>query len=143
MKLPDVNVLIAAANHESDRFAEANRWLKHALAGPEPIGFAWTTITGFVRLATKRAVFQEPLSVDDAFDAAKTWLSTPAALVVDPGELHLEIMRSLLTDLGTAGNLVPDAHLAALALENHATVVSYDADFGRFAGVRWERPAVA
>ena len=76
----------------------------------------------------------------EAFDQVESWLAQPTAIVIDPSHRHLAVLRGLLDALGTAGNLVPDAHLAALAIEHGGTVLSSDRDFGRFAGVRWSDP---
>jgi len=68
------------------------------------------------------------------------WLAQPPAVVVEPTARHLTLLAGLLGTSGTAGNLVSDAHLATLALEYDAEIVSYDTDFARFEGVRWSVP---
>jgi len=95
---------------------------------------------GFVRLSTKAAVFHDPLSTPEAFEMVQGWLARPQTVILDPTERHLTIMRELLEPLGTAGNLVTDAHLGALAIEHGATLESSDHDFGRFPGLRWVDP---
>lgn len=85
-------------------------------------------------------MFAAPLTTDQAFDRVDRWLAQPPASVVEPTARHLEVVRSLLAGSAAAGNMVNDAHLAALAVEHRGTVVSYDSDFGRFAGVRWREP---
>ena len=67
-------------------------------------------------------------------------MDQPTSVVVEPSVRHLEILAGLLVPLGAGGNLTSDAHRAALAVEYDATVVTYDSDFGRFAGVRWQPP---
>lgn len=136
MKIVDANVLLYATNRALPQSAACLRWLATALGGGEPVGFAWPVLTSFVRIATKPAVFPRPLSIEEAFDVVDDWLAQPAAVVVAPTERHAATLRSLLRALGTAGNLVTDAHLAALAIEHGAEVVSCDRDFERFAGVR-------
>lgn len=71
---------------------------------------------------------------------AEPWLAQPAAVVLQPTPRHLDVLHGLLSGLGTAANLVDDAHLAALALEHGAEVVSFDPDFSRLESVRWRRP---
>jgi len=97
-------------------------------------------LLAFVRLSTHPQVFARPLVTDRAFDTVDRWLAQPRAVVVHPGDRHAALMRQLLGRPGTAGNLVNDAHLAALAIEHGAELNSGDADFSRFAGLRWVNP---
>ena len=97
-------------------------------------------LLAFLRLTTHPAVFPRPLSVGEATKIVRAWLAQPAALVVDPTARHADLLAGLLAEAGTAANLIGDAHLAALALEHDAVLVSFDADFGRFAGLRRETP---
>jgi toxin-antitoxin system PIN domain toxin len=140
MRLPDVNLLLYAVNRRSPRHARAKAWLERRLSGTEPMAFTWSTVNGFVRLTTKAVAFPVPLSQAQAFDVVEGWLARPNAVIVDPTDRHLGLMRQLLEPLGVAGNLVTDAHLAALAIEHGAILESSDHDFGRFAGLRWEDP---
>lgn len=140
MRLVDANLLIYAVDDRSPRHEAARTWLDAALVGYEPIGFSWTVILAFLRLATHRAVFPRPITVETAAGSVRDWLGQPAAMVVEPTPRHLDVLAGLLAETGTSGNLVTDAHLAALAIEYAAVVMSYDADFGRYRGVRWEQP---
>lgn len=140
MKLVDANVLLYAVNDSSPHHRVARKWLDEALSGNEAVGFAWVVLLAFLRLSTAARVFSRPLAMEEATAVLESWLDQPPALVVHPSKRHLPLMRGLLATTGTAGNLVNDAHLAALALEHDATVVSYDGDFGRFEGVRRELP---
>ncbi len=140
MKLVDANVLLYAIDEDAPLHSSAIGWLDPALAGREAVGFAWTVLLGFVRLSTHAGIFPSPLNTDQAFDVVESWLDQPASIVVDPSARHLSVLRGLLGPLGTAANLVNDAHLAALAVEHGAEIVSFDADFSRFPGVRWRRP---
>lgn len=97
-------------------------------------------ILAFLRVSTHPAVFPRPLTVDQAAHASEAWLSAPPAITIEPTRRHLALLHGLLEQAGTAGNLVGDAHLAALALEHNATVVSFDRDFARFRGVASRRP---
>ncbi|MBZ5577092.1 MAG: PIN domain-containing protein [Acidobacteriia bacterium] len=141
MILPDVNILIYAYNRDSAQHPAAEKWWEQALQGDVgPIGLAWVTILGFLRIVTSRTVLERPLRVEDAVAIARTWLQQDSVRVVTPGEQHSEILFRLLTELGTAANLTADAHLAALALEYRAQIASTDADFARFPGLRWFNP---
>lgn len=141
MILPDINIAIHAYNRDSAQHAIAARWWEQALNGQfGPIGLAWVTFLGFVRIVTSRIVLERPLRVEDAVEISRTWLQQDSVRIVTPGEQHAEILFGLLTNLGTAGNLTSDAHLAALALEYRAQIASTDTDFARFPGLRWFNP---
>jgi uncharacterized protein len=104
------------------------------------VGLAWVSILAFVRLATKPQLFPDPLTTDEAMAQVQDWLSAPGAVPVHPGARHADLLGELLTQHGAGGNLVNDAHLAALAREHRAEIVTYDADFARFVGIRSHRP---
>jgi len=140
LQLVDANVLLHAVNERAREHVAARSWLSAALYGGEPVAFAWTVTLAFLRLSTHPAVFPRPLAARQAADVVERWLDAPAALTIEPTRRHLPLLRGLLERAGTAGNLVGDAHLAALALEHGATVVSFDRDFARFEGVALRRP---
>lgn len=140
MRVVDANVLLYATNADAPLHASTRSWLEDALGGTEAIGFAWSVILAFLRVGTSRAAFADPLTVEDAADQVEDWLAQPPAVVVEPTPRHLGLVRGLLAHTGTAANLVTDAHLAALALEHGAEIVSFDRDFQRFPGVRWSMP---
>lgn len=141
MQLVDANVLLYAVNESSPRHAEARQWLDASLGGRDTVAFAWIVMLAFLRLVTHPAVFPRPLAADVAVDTLRSWLSRPAAVVIEPTSRHLDVLTGLLSVVGTAGNLVNDAHLAALSIEHGCELVSYDADYARFPGVRWRTPA--
>ena len=140
MKLVDANVLLYAVNSDADHHERSRRWLDASLSGADTVGFAWIALLAFVRLSTREGLFPRPLSMDEAMDRVDAWLGAPAAVLLHPGIEHSRVLRALLAPLPTAGNLVNDAHLAALAVENKCEIVSFDNDFSRFAGVRWREP---
>lgn len=140
MNVVDANVLIYAVNTSARHHEDSRRWLDDALSGGATVGFSWMAMLAFVRLATKDGIFPSPLTVAAADERLEAWLAQQTAVVVEPTARHRELVSGLLAPLGTGGNLVNDAHLAALAIEHRGSVVSYDHDFGRFAGVRWRRP---
>ncbi len=143
MKLVDTNVLLYAVNESASQHDIARRWMESALSGGAPVGFAWLALTGFVRIATHPSILPSPLSTDSAMDLVDAWLAPPSARVLQPGPQHAIFLRQMLAANDTGGNLVNDAHLAALAAEHRATVVTFDGDFARFPGVRWERPGLS
>jgi uncharacterized protein len=140
VKLPDVNVLVYAANESTSQHASALAWVEDTLSGTETVAFAWPVLTGFVRVVTNRRVLQRPWDAEHALAVVDGWLAQPAATVVHPTDRHLAVLRDLLVPLGTAGNLTSDAHLAALAIEHGATLCSADVDFSRFPGLSWVDP---
>jgi toxin-antitoxin system PIN domain toxin len=140
MILPDVNTLLYAVNSSSTQHAAALKALRSAFEDPRGGAFAWTALLAFLRLSTRRGVFPRPLPVEDALRVVEHWLEHPQAQVIYPGERHSQILGRLLRSAGTAGNLTTDAHLAALAIEHGATVVSFDRDFARFEDVQWVLP---
>lgn len=138
MKLVDANVLLYAVNSDAQDHDTAREWLDTALVGDEAVGLPWLCLIAFVRLSTHPAIFPSPMSVDEALAQVEDWLDAPAVVPCNPGAHHVEYWRDILRSVGSGGNLVNDAHLAALAMENDATVVTFDTDFARFQGVRWQ-----
>ena len=141
MRLVDANVLIYAVNEASVHHDAARAWLDEALSGEETVGFAWSVLLAFLRLTTHPAVFTHPLDPARAMAIVRSWTDQPTARLIDPTARHLHVLSGLLAEAGMAANLVNDAHLAALAIEHDATLVTFDADFGRFKGLETERPA--
>lgn len=139
MKTPDVNVLLYAVNHDCAQHDAARLWLEQAFAQPGGVGFAWNALLGFLRLSTKAGVFAKPLGLEDAFRVMHEWLEQPGAQILQPMERHAQILARLLMPRGTGGNLVSDAHLAAVAIEHGAALGSFDGDFEQFAGLRFEK----
>jgi uncharacterized protein len=141
MKIVDANVLLYAVNTSSEHHTSSLRWLDDALSGGDRVGFAWVPLLAFVRLATKEGLFPRPLSPEDAMGQVADWLSAPSAVLVNPTARHADLLARMLAQVGTGANLVNDAHLAALAVEHRASIVSHDRDFARFGGVRWDHPS--
>ncbi len=140
MRIVDANVLLYAVNSASKYHQPSRRWLDGALSGSDTVGLTWVVLLAFIRLTTKEGLFPSPLRVDEAMGQVADWCQAPGAALVSPSVRHYDILGRLLDEVGAGGNLVNDAHLAALAIENRARIVSYDSDFGRFAGVHWDRP---
>jgi len=138
MKLVDTNVLLNAINADSREHAVAVSFLEEGLSGGSGVAFAWLALVGFVRLATRRGILPRPLPTEDALSLVDDWLAAPQAQALEATARHWPVMRRLLVGAGTAGNLSNDAHLAALAIEHGATLVSFDRDFERFAGLSFE-----
>ncbi|MGE3311886.1 MAG: type II toxin-antitoxin system VapC family toxin [Limisphaerales bacterium] len=140
MILPDINLLVYAHNEASRFHAPALRWWLDLMRGDRPVGLGWASLMGFVRLVTHPGIQSSPLKVEEALAITDTWFLRPNVQLLQPGSRHYQIFGSLLREAGTAGNLVTDAHLAALAIEHQAELHSNDADFARFPGLRWVNP---
>ncbi|HUG49143.1 MAG TPA: type II toxin-antitoxin system VapC family toxin [Candidatus Limnocylindria bacterium] len=140
MYVVDANVLLYAVNESAERHELSRTWLDAALNGEEQVGFAWTALLAFLRLATHPAVFPRPLEVTQATEIVRDWLAQPLSIVLHPTARHADLLSGLLAEAGSGGNLVNDAHLAALAVEHDAVLVSFDTDYARFRGLRRQVP---
>ena len=140
MKLVDLNVLLYAVNRDSAHHEVIRRWWEDALSGDVPVGLAWVVLLGFLRLTTNPRILPRPLDVEDAVSVVGEWLAQPPVRPLVPTDRHWPILQDLLRASGAAGNLTTDAHLAALAIEHGATLLSTDTDFARFANLRWLDP---
>jgi uncharacterized protein len=140
--LLDVNVLVyafdeAAAEHERHR-----AWLTSALEGDEPVGIVDAVLAAFVRVVTHPRILARPASLDLALAFADAVRAAPAAVAISPGDQHWAIFERTCRAANARGNLVPDAYLAALAIEQRAMLITTDRDFSRFAGLRVRHPLV-
>jgi len=140
MKLVDANVLLYAYNSSTSLHEPAKDWLENALSANEPVGFSWDALLAFVRIATNAKLHSDPLAVEEAIEIVDEWLSCPNAVLIQPTAGHWKRLAKLLRETHSAGPLVTDAHIAALALEHDATLYSRDADFRSFPGLRWVNP---
>lgn len=114
--------------------------MEEALNGEVRVGLPWESTSAFVRVATHPRALTQPLSGRAAFDQVKAWLAAPTAWVPTPTDRHAEIFGQLVSKYDIRGNLVPDAHLAALALSHGVGLVSGDTDFARFSALHWINP---
>lgn len=143
MKIVDVNVLLYAVDASAKDHATARPWLDSAMSATETVGLPTSVSVGFIRIATHPRIFRSPLAPRVAIDTVRTWTARPNVTVPHPTGRHLDLLTELLGAIGVGGNLVPDAHLAALAIEHGAEMVSYDNDFSRFPGLVWQSPAAS
>lgn len=141
MKVIDLNVWLYAINSDSVHHRLARKTLQSILIGSEPVGMPWVVLLGFLRISTNPRVLPKPLSPDQAIAVVDDWLALPVVEILTPGREHWPILQDLIRETGTAANLVTDTHLAALALENGATLVSFDTDFSRFPRLKFFHPS--
>lgn len=140
MILVDANILLYAYDPRSEHHERCRSWVAKAFSGEEPVCLAWLTILAFIRICTNPRIFEAPLSAQEASAIVSSWLARPAVSVLEAGEQCWEILRTLLVEAQVTGPLVMDAFLAALALENGATLATTDRDFSRFARLRVSNP---
>jgi toxin-antitoxin system PIN domain toxin len=141
--VPDLNLLLYAYDRRSTHHEPASRWWADCLNGVEPVLVPSVVMFGFLRLATSARAFESPLSVTDAAECVQEWIERPHVVVVDAGADLFPRVVSLLLATGASGNLTTDAQIAAIAIENRATVFSNDSDFRRFPGLDLVNPLVA
>ena len=140
MILVDANLLLYAYHPADDRHAAARTWLESALSASEPVRFAWLTLWAFLRISTNARVYEHPLLPTEAKASVSSWLERSVAGILEPGERHWTILGSFLAGDQVRGPLVMDAVIAALAVEHGAVLHTTDADFARFAGLKWRNP---
>ena len=141
--LVDANLLLYATDDSSPHHDSAARWLTNVLGGDRRVGFCWTTVGAFVRISTNPRIYRNPLTADQSWDCVRAWLAAEPAWMPVATEKTAAVFGELVTRLPATVGLVPDAMLAALAIEHGLTVISADSDFARFPGVRWHNPLAA
>ena len=140
MILVDTNLLLYAHTRSFQQHSRAREWLDAQLSSSSPVGFPWPSLLGFLRIATNPRVFQRPEPMADAWGQVTAWLNCAVAWIPEPTDRHRDVLGSLLSGPGIQATLVPDAHLAALAIEHGLLLCSTDSDFARFSGLRWQNP---
>ena len=140
MMIVDANLLLYAVDENSTHNAAAAAWLEETLDGDSRVGLPWQTIGAFLRIVTHPRVTENPLSGADAWRYVKDWLAVPVVWIPPATEITARVYARLCAQVEITGNLVPDAQLAALAVEHGVEIASADTDFMRFPGLRWTNP---
>lgn len=140
MILLDANLLIYAHVVSSPQHARIHQWLDERLSSGGLVGLPWASLLAFMRIVTNPRVFEQPESLERAWQQVGAWLDLDSVWIPSPTERHRDVLRSLLEVPGVQGNLIPDAHLAALAIEHGLVLCSSDGDFARFPELRWQNP---
>ncbi len=140
MILIDANILVYAHVSSFAQHNRARQWLDRQLNASARVGLPWVCVLAFLRLVTNPRVFERPEPIGDAWQQVRAWLASGTAWIPQPTERHADLLGKFLALPGVHGNLVPDAHLAALAVEHGLTLCSTDGDFARFQGLRWLNP---
>jgi toxin-antitoxin system PIN domain toxin len=140
MVLPDVNVLIYAFRSDVPEHAMCCGWLDGGILGDARFGLSPLALGAVVRVTTNRRAFATPSTTEDAFGFCEDLLGQPHCQIVEPGDRHWGIFRQLCVETGTVGRHVADAWYAALAIEWGCEWITFDHDFARFPGLRWQMP---
>jgi hypothetical protein len=138
--LTDVNVLVYAHREDAPKHESYRTWLENLINGEAAYAVSELVLSGFLRVVTHPKVFRVPSTVGQALAFAEQILDQPHAVPVEPGTRHWEIFERLCIECSAHGNLIPDAYLAALAIESSCEWITTDRDFGRFEGLRWRHP---
>jgi toxin-antitoxin system PIN domain toxin len=140
MIIPDVNLLIYAYDTNSPFHLKAAEWWQLCLMGKEVVGLPSPVLFGFLRVATSSRIFRHPMTPGEAIRHIQSWLQQPVVQILEAGPRHVHQVLKLIESAGCGGNLVTDAQIAAIAIENDATVYSSDTDFARFPQLAWKNP---
>jgi toxin-antitoxin system PIN domain toxin len=138
--LVDSNILIYAHVSSAAQHQIAKDWLNEQLSGTAQVGLPWMSLLAFLRVVTNPRVYVRPEPMGGAWQQVLEWLSCESAWTPQPTARYADVVGEFLALPGIQGNLVPDAYLAALAVEHGLTLCSADSDFARFPGLRWENP---
>jgi uncharacterized protein len=140
--LVDANLLLYAEDSLSEHHEAARTWWDTQLSGSDPVGLCWPVLATFIRIATNARLHKRPLTLKEATERVQSWFEQPCVRVIQPTDQHWTILQQMLRSGNAVGNLVSDAHLAALAVEHNCVLHSTDADFSRFRGLKWKNPIV-
>ncbi len=140
MILVDANLLLYAQDSLSEHHQKARAWWDAQLSGSAPVSLCWSVLIAFIRIATNPRLHQHPLTLSEALGCVQTWLDQPCVRLLQPTAQHWGIFQRILQAGKATGNLVTDAHLAALAVEHDCVLHSTDSDFARFRGLKWKNP---
>ncbi len=138
--LVDANLLLYATDQASVHHGRSRRWLQGALSGSRRVGLPWQSIGAFMRLSTNLRVSTNPLTIEESWSVVRGWLDAEPTWIPPATERTAAILGDIAVRHQVTANLMPDAMLAALAIEHGLTIMSADTDFARFGEARWENP---
>ena len=140
MTLVDANLLVYAVNRDSAEHARAASWLQDTLNAPERTAMPWESLTAFMRIVTNPRIVPRAIPGTEAWRFVEDWLAVPTVWVPVPTDTHASVLGDLIARYRISANGIPDAHLAAIAIEHGLDVASADTDFARFTEIRWRNP---
>jgi uncharacterized protein len=141
--LVDANLLLYAEDSLSERHDRARIWWDERLSGADPVCLCWPVLQAFIRIGTNPRLHQRPLTLKEVCHRVQSWMEQPCVRLIYPTEQHWPIFQQMLEEGDAVGNLVSDAHLAALALEHNCVLHTTDSDFARFPSLKWRNPIAA
>ena len=140
MILVDANLLLYAEDTVSESHQAARTWWEEQLSGLEPVCLCWPVLTAYIRIGTNSRAFRRALTIPETIERIQSWFEQPCVRLIHPTEHHWIIFQRMLREGKAVGNLVTDAHLAALAVEHNCILQTTDADFARFKELKWKNP---
>lgn len=140
MILVDANLLLHAEDSLSEHHEAARFWWDAQLSGSDPVGLCWPVLSAFIRIGTNARLHQRPLTLKEATERVQSWFNQSCVRIIQPTGQHWTLFQEMLRRGNAVGNLVSDAHLAALAVEHNCVLHSTDADFSRFRRLKWKNP---
>ena len=140
MILTDINVLVYAHRSDTPGHVTYREWLEKVVNGDQAYGVSDIVLSGFIRVVTHPRIFNPPSDLESAFAFANEIRNQPNAVPITPGPRHWAIFTDLCKAAAAKGNLIPDAYLAALAIESGSEWITTDRDYSRFPGLKWRHP---
>ena len=140
MILPDVNILIYAVDPTAADHDRYRQWLGSVIHGDATYGMSPQVLSSVVRILTNPKAFHKTQPLEQVLGFANMLIDRPNCQIIQPGPRHWQIFCKLCRQGNARGNLVPDAWLAALAIESGCEWITLDRDFRRFEGLRWRAP---
>ena len=140
MILVDANLLLYAEDSRSEPHEAARTWWDEQLSGSDSVALCWPVLTAFIRIGTNPRLHRRPLTLKEAVERVQSWLDQPCVRLIQTTDQHWSLFQQMLRAGNASGNLVSDAHLAALAVEHNCVLHSTDTDFARFRGLKWKNP---
>ena len=140
MILVDANLLLYAQDTLADQHAAARAWWDEQLSGADPVYLCWPVLSAFLRIGTNPRLHRDPFTMKEACELVQRWLDQPCVRLAHPTGDHWTHFQAMLKEGHATGNLVSDAHLAALAIEHNCVLCSTDSDFARFSSLKWNNP---
>jgi len=140
MRLLDVNILVYAHRKDAPAHSSYLRWWESCMESEEPFGVADIVFSGFLRVVTHPGIFHSPSPLELALQFVSRTRAQSNHVEVQPGPRHWEIFVRLCRETNARGNRIPDAYLAALAIESGSEWITTDRDYSRFPGLRWRHP---